>query len=107
MLDDGDWSRMEADLAEIRGDNEISLAFRRKETTLAAQNVRVAFAGGRAMAMRSDAAKESRQTMFLLGAKDLDVAMDDRFTYQGVVYRVTFVQPNRRARTVAEAVAVQ
>jgi hypothetical protein len=43
----------------------------------------------------------------ILGEKDMDIAREDRLTVNGQVYRVVFVQPNREACTIAEAVIVQ
>ena len=43
------------------------------------------------------------EVVVVLGPTTFDVAIDDRFTLAGVLYRVTFVRPNRLAAIVAEA----
>lgn len=98
---------MQDDLTRIRLEREISLVLRRGNATLSAQSARFEIAGTRAFRMQSDAARESRQAGFLLMKTDADVAVDDRFTVAGQVYRVVFVQPNKTAATIAEAVVVQ
>lgn len=98
---------MEDDLTTIRLENESSIALRRGSDTLSAQSMRVEIAGARAFRLQSDAARESRQAVFILAAKTADIALEDRFTLDGNVYRVTFVQPNKTAATIAEAVLVQ
>jgi hypothetical protein len=45
--------------------------------------------------------------VIVFGATDLDVAVDDRFTEAGVLYRVVFISVNRDVDTQAEAVAVE
>ena len=101
------WTQMEKDLTEIRLENESSVALRRGKSTLAAQSMRVEIAGSRGFRVQSDAARESRQAVVILAAKTADIEIEDRFTLGGSVYRVAFVQPNRQAATIAEAVVVQ
>lgn len=98
---------MEADLTKIRLAREVSLVLRRGNTNLSAQSARFEIAGARAFQMMSDAAREARQAGFLLMAVSADVEREDRFTINGQVYRVAFVQPNRTAATIAECVLVQ
>lgn len=100
------WTQIEADLEKVRLDNESMVALRRGNETLAEQSMRVEIAGSRGFRVFSDAAREARQAVVILGAKDLDIAVDDRFTLGGQLYRVAFVQPNREAATIAEAVVV-
>lgn len=100
------WAQIEADLEKVRLDNESMVALRRGNDTLAEQSMRVEIAGARGFRVFSDAAREARQAVVILGAKDLDIAVDDRFTLGGQLYRVAFVQPNREAATIAEAVVV-
>lgn len=97
----------ETDLTAIRLANESSIALRRGTTTLAAQSMRVEIAGARAYRLQSDAARESRQSVFILAARDADIEMEDRFTLDGNVIRVVFVQPNKTAATIAEGVLVE
>jgi hypothetical protein len=61
------------------------------------QGERVPRAGGR----------EWRGGVMVVGAPTLDVAVDDRFTLEGSLYKVTFVRPNRDTGTQAEANLVQ
>ena len=98
---------MEDDLTAIRLQNESSIALRRNNSTLSAQSMRVEIAGTRAFRLQSDAARESRQAVFILAAKDADIQNEDRFTLDGQVYRVVFVQPNKTAATIAEAIVVE
>lgn len=101
------------DLAEItriraamRADRPASVTIRRGETTLAAQSVRLARLSTGSL-YRAEASRESRSGMLVSGATTLDIAMDDRFTVDGAIYRVTFVRPNRDSGTQAEADLVQ
>lgn len=103
------WTKIEADLTRIRLENESSVALRRGNTTLTAQSMRIEIAGSRGsrgFRVFSDAAREARQAMVILGEKDMDIAVEDRFTLGGQLYRVAFIQPNRQAATIAEAVVV-
>ena len=43
----------------------------------------------------------------ILGDTTLDMAKEDRFTWQGDLYRVKFVRPNRQVCTQAEAEVIQ
>jgi hypothetical protein len=45
--------------------------------------------------------------MFILGEPDMDIEGNDRLTYTGILLQVVFVQPNRLACTIAEAIAVE
>ena len=101
-----DWTQAQKDMRKIRADNEISVALRRGDTTLSAQSMRIEYAGSRGFRLQSDAAREANQAVFILGEPDMDVKIDDRLTYNNVLFRVVFVQPNRLAATIAEAVAV-
>src|SRR5688572_21054890 len=102
-----DWTAAQADMRAIRAENEISVAIRRADSTLAAQLMRIEYAGTRGFRLQSDAARQSNQAVFILGEPDMNVAIDDRLTYGEIVYRVVFIQPNRLAATIAEAVAVE
>jgi hypothetical protein len=101
------------DLAEImrirtdmRADRLSSITLRRAETTVSAQSVRISrlSSGSR---FRTDAGAESRSGMLISGATTLNIQMDDRFTLDGAVYRVSFVRPNRDTGTQAEAELAQ
>jgi hypothetical protein len=94
-------------MRKIRARNEISLAIRRGDSTLSAQDMRIEYAGTRGFRLQSDAARQAQQAVFILGEPDMDIAIDDRLTYGGVLFKVVFVQPNKLAATIAEAIAVQ
>lgn len=99
---------MAADLAEVRGDNEIEVILRRGDTTLPAQPVRVARQGSFSQQRDSDGGQAVRGRVVVLGGTDFDVQAGDRFNDgAGVLYEVSFVRPNRRAAVVAEAEAVE
>lgn len=102
-----DWDQMAEDLRAIRAENEVSLQLRRGSTSLAAQPMRIEYAGARGFRIQSDAARASQQPVFILGEPDMDIAVDDRLTYAGILMKVVFIQPNRLACTIAEAVAVE
>lgn len=101
------WTMSVEDMRAIRKDNEVSLAIRRGETILSAQLMRIEIAGSRAMMAMSDAARQARQAAFILGEPNMDVAIEDRLTYNDILLQVVFVQPNRLAATIAEAVVVE
>lgn len=107
MLSNSDWLRMQADAAAVRLDRSFEIAFRRGDVTLAAQAVRVEGVNRAAYTLTSQAAREARSAVVLFGAMDLDVQVEDRFTLDGVLYRVVFVAVNRDVDTQAEAVAVE
>jgi hypothetical protein len=69
--------------------------------------MRIEYAGLRAYRLQSDAAREAQQAMFILGEPDMDIQAEDRLTYDGRLMRVVFIQPNRLAATIAEAIAVE
>jgi hypothetical protein len=102
-----DWTQARNDMQAIIADNPVSIALRRAESTVTAQTMRIEIAGTRGMRLQSDAARQSQQAAFVLGAYNMDIAIDDRLTYSGILYKVVFVQPNRLACTIAEAVAVE
>jgi len=106
MLSASDWLRMQADAELVRRDRSYDIEFRRGETTLAAQEVRIE-AVGRGSRLQSEAAREARAAVVLFGAMDMNVRVDDRFTLDEVLYRVVFVAINRYVDTQAEAVAVE
>lgn len=91
---------------EIISDRPAIIIIRRGETTLAAQQARVARTRASAY-FRTEAAKESRGGIVVCGETDMDIRLDDRFTLDGAVYRVRFIRPNRDAGTQAEVELVQ
>jgi hypothetical protein len=94
-------------MRKIRARNEVSLTIRRGTTTVAAQLMRIELAGSRGMRLQSDAARASNQAMFILGEPDMDIALEDRLTYQSQLIKVVFIQPERKFATIAEAIAVE
>jgi hypothetical protein len=106
MLSLDDLTQMQADLAAVRGDNQVSVVIRRGTTTLAAQQVRVARLGPGQKREDVDV-REARGQVVLLGSTSFDVQLDDRFTLSGVLYRVSFVRPNRTVAVMAEAEQVE
>lgn len=100
------WTAIAEDMRRIRAENEVSVVIRRGGTSLAAQAMRIELAGGRAFSLVSDAARQAKTAMFILGEPDMDIEVDDRLNYQGVLLQVVFIQPERHAFTIAEAVAV-
>jgi hypothetical protein len=107
MLSGDDLAQMLTDAAGIVADNTTSITIRRGSSDLDAQNVRVAGAGRASARQDSDGGQESRGTVHVYGAGDLDIQVDDRFTISGVLYRVTFVKPSRLMGTVAVAEAIE
>lgn len=102
-----DWTAARADLDAIRLDNQISIALRRGDSSLSAQDMRIEYAGVRGFRLQSDAARQAQQAVVILGKYDMDVALDDRLTYGDVLFQVVFIQPNRLAGTIVEAIAVR
>jgi len=94
-------------LRKIRARNEVNLQIRRDETYLDAQPMRIELAGARGFRLQSDAARQAQQAMFILGEPDMDIEVGDRVTYTTILMQVVFIQPNRLAATIAEAVALE
>jgi hypothetical protein len=108
VLNADDWAQMTTDLAAVRGDNEASITIRRGDTTLAAQTVRIARAGGaQGREQDSEGAQQVMGRIVVLGPTTLDIAPGDRFTLAGTLYQVAFIRPNRRAAVVAEAEIIE
>lgn len=91
-------------MRKIRARNEVSLQIRRGETTLAAQLMRIEYAGSRGFRLQSEAARAAQQAVFILGEPDMNIADGDRLTYGGKLILVVFIQLNRLAATIAEGV---
>jgi len=100
-----DLARMRAELAELRGDNEVSIVIKRGNATLPAQPVRIARSGSGSV---SDSAggQQATASVVVLGSVTFDVRPEDRFTVAGITYQVHFVRPNRRVMVTAEAIAI-
>jgi hypothetical protein len=107
LLSSDDLAQMRADLLAVIGDREEEIAFRRGDESLAAQTVRIARSGGGGREQESDGGQEARGSVIVVGDVDFDVQPGDRFTTGDVLYRVTFVRPNRDAAVTAEAEAVE
>lgn len=101
-----DWLRMKAEMEQVRQDRSVPVEFRRGDTVLEEQDVRIE-AAGRGSRLQTDAAREANIAVIVFGASDLDVAIDDRFTVDGILYRIVGIAPNRDVDTQAEAVAVE
>lgn len=106
MLTASDWQYMRDMAAKIRSDRSFDIEFRRGETTLEAQEVRVE-AIARGSRLQTDAAREVDQAVVVFGAPDLDVQVEDRFTLDGKLYRIVDIAINRDIDTQAAAVAVE
>ena len=107
MLSASDWQRMKDEMAAVRSDRSFDITLRRGDVELDPQEARVEAMFTRGFRLQSDAARESSKAVVIFGASDLDIAMDDRFTLENVLYRVVFISPNRELDTQAEAVAVE
>jgi len=103
LMDADDWAQMRADLASARGDNEVTITVLNRTTTPATQRVRIVGAGGQAVRVGNDETAETRGPVLVKGPADLDIQVGDEFAVAGVGYLVTFVDPQRRVRTSAEA----
>lgn len=106
MMTPADIAQMQADLAEVRGDNQATIQIRRGNTTLANQQVRVARLSG-GQEKQSPGSQESRGKIVVLGTLAFDVQVGDRFNANNLLYRVTFVRPNKLAAVIAEAELVE
>ena len=108
MLSSDDLAQMQTDLAAVRGDREESITIRRGDSTLGAQNVRIARVRGSGRRVDSDRGQEIRGQVIVMGGVDLDIAPGDRFNDgEGDLYRVVFVRPNQSAAVTAEAEIVE
>lgn len=80
-----------------------ALTLRRGATTLGAQQAKVRLENARGEpGTTGEAGEEARGRAVVWGARDMDVAVEDRFTLAGVLYRVTFVRPDRSVATFAD-----
>lgn len=106
MLDAFDLEQMQTDLLAIRNDNPTSIQLRRSGATLATQTVRIT-RGRPGRVVSGVKSAESRADALIVGAVDLDIQIDDRFNAGGNLFAVTFIRPDRREATIAEAQLVQ
>ncbi len=104
VLTAGDITAMRADIARVIDDNPTSLVLRRGGTSLSAQTVRVESKGGPGGTILINGSLVQRRGMcVVIGSPNLNIAVEDRFTYQGELYRINQVDPNRQICTQAEA----
>lgn len=106
MLTAADIAQMKADLAEVIGDNEVSIIIRRgtPTVTLPAQTVRVERQGrAKSMKGQTPGSEETTADIVVIGEEGLDIQKDDRFSIDGVHYRVLFRRPNELIGVQAEA----
>ena len=102
------WAQMATDVARVRGDNEVSVVFRRGDSTLSAQSVRVERIASAAAERDSTGAQQAVGRVHVLGGTDLDIEPGDRFNDgNGVLYEVVLVRPNQLAGVMAEARQVE
>lgn len=103
-----DLTSIKNDVAAIIAENSTSIVIRRGSGTLAAQTVRVERRDAGTSARRLESFSEEQITVVLvLGSTTLDIQKDDRFTYQGNLYRVLSVRPNRQVSIQAEAIMIE
>lgn len=106
-MDDEDLSVIAGDLAAMRGGRARTVTLRRDTgTPPPAQTVRVELRRVQPQAAAGPAGDEWRREAILTGPPTLDIQEEDRFTVDGVLYRVTSVDPNRSVMTIATAEAV-
>lgn len=106
MLSEAQKARITSALLSIRDDRPASVTLTRGDETLEAQTVRIARVS-RGRIFLSGQGREQRADVVVLGDADFDVQVNDDFTHEGTLYRISFVRPNRDHAVVAEAVAVQ
>jgi len=97
---------LENALAKVVGLRSQSIVLRRGNISLPAQNLRVERLS-KNQQVRGEASRERRADGVLMGAVEADIAVDDRFNADGLLWRVSFVQPNRSAATMADVQVVQ
>jgi hypothetical protein len=93
-------------LAKVVSLRSQSIVIRRGETSLAAQDFRVERLS-KNQQIRGDASRERRADGVLMGAIDADIAVEDRFNADGLLWKISFIQPNRSQATIAEIQVVQ
>lgn len=85
--------------------HRVSVVIRRGATTLPAQSVRLSSSSGSRVG--SNGLSEAQAGGIVQGAPTLDIQTDDRFTANGVVYRVVFVRPFRTHETIADVEVIE
>lgn len=104
ILNSDDWDEITADMDSIRGDNEVSLTLRRGEVDLPVVLARVTGKRSQGRMYRTQTGTESQVNIHVLFPVGTDVQPDDRFTYNGRLYRIVSIQPNTRAKVGADAI---
>lgn len=96
-------------LAALNGlSRDTAITLRRGEAELPPQIVRLGvYRSLSASTTRGLSGAEQRDSVFLHGPMAMDIAVDDRFTFDGTLFRVRFVRPDRRVATVADLEMVQ
>lgn len=97
---------IQAALAKVVSLRAQSIVLRRGETSLTAQSFRVERLS-KNQQIRGDASRERRADGILMGAPSANIAVDDRFNADGLLWRVSFIQPNRSQATIAEVQVVE
>lgn len=103
MINAVDLKQMRADALLLRDDNPQRLVIRRGSQTLDVQIARPVPPRRGSVLLALDS-KETRAAMIFLGDQGFDVKLNDRFTLAGVLYRVTFIEPDQRAGTHFECI---
>lgn len=104
MLTADDRTRMSADLQTIRDDRPVSIAIRRKNSTLPAQTVRIARGGNvQAGVPDTEGLQAAVGAVIVVGDATLNIQPGDRFTVAGTLYEVSAIHPNRDHSTQAQA----
>jgi hypothetical protein len=106
LLSEAEIEAMQADVELVISANPTSVALRRGDADIDAQDVLLASAKSSGREVRSDVGEEMRQRVLILGTVSLDIARDDRFNVGGRLYRVTKVKPDYPTCIQAEAEAV-
>lgn len=98
---------IKARLLAIRDDNPTDITIRRNGNDLGPYTVRIASKRTQPNVMDSGELQAVAGAVTVLGASDLDIQPQDRFTDGAFVYEVLSVAPNRDVGTVAQAQVVQ
>jgi len=54
--------------------------------------------------LQSEAARAATKPVVILGEYDMDIQGEDRLTYNGMLIKVVFIQPNKIGGTIAEGI---
>ncbi len=109
MLNADDLTQMQSDLADLVGDNQVSIVLRPLSgPNRAAQTVRIVRGGGgRSSHATNTNTGEMTAGVLIVGAATMVVQIGDRFNIGSELYQIDWVRPNRQVRTVAEATVVK